>query len=90
MNLRVFNGVKEVWDTYYTHFESTLMLNQWTDDQAAAYLRAALEGEAAECVTSCLGPHKKLTLKRMIRYLRRMFGVKENSDMHRLQLAQMQ
>lgn len=38
MSLRVFSGVKEVWDTYLTHFLSTCELNQWTKEQAATYL----------------------------------------------------
>lgn len=59
------------------------------DEQAAAYLRDALEREAAKCVTSYFGL-KDLTLKRMKRHLCRMYRVEGNSDMHRLQLVQMQ
>lgn len=61
--LRTFNGVNEAWDTYLTRFESTCELNMWTEKQAAVYLRDALEGEAAECVSSKLG-EKQMTLKK--------------------------
>lgn len=54
---------------------------------AATYLRAALKGETAECVSTALRD-KPLTLRRMVRALRKRFVVKENSDRHRLQLEQ--
>ncbi|XP_071806991.1 uncharacterized protein [Asterias amurensis] len=74
---------KVVWKEYFRHFESCREVNGWTDEQAAKYLTAGLQGNALRMLGET---GQKYTYSALVKLLERRFGSSRLSENYLVEL----
>ena len=65
---------KLVWNEYFQHFESCREVNEWSDEQAAKYLVASLQGSALRLLGDRTPEGHKHTYSELVKLLAQRFG----------------
>ena len=68
-----YNG-KVPWSEYHGHFESCRRVNNWTDDQAAEFLAASLQGDAVRILGDVIRHCNGLTYRELVKSVETRFG----------------
>ena len=80
-----FNG-KTPWKDYREHFEECRLANNWTDEQAAVFLAASLQGPALKVLSHKDGEGKKYSYQELVGLLKRRFGPGQQAENHLMEL----
>lgn len=79
-----FNG-KSSWEAFQAQFNIAADINEWEDDDKAAFLATALEGKAA-LVLSNMSDHEQRDYRTLVAALTSRFGVTHQSELARAKL----
>ena len=74
---------KVLWKEYFRHFESCREVNQWSEEQAAKWLAASLQGDALRLVGDSGQKH---TYGELVKLLQRRFGSARQSENYLVEL----